>query len=31
MKLSEETKNAIQNEYDAWKEIQYVGKDKKER
>ena len=31
MKLSEETKNRIQAEYDAWKEIQYVGKDKKER
>lgn len=31
MKLSEETKNKIQAEYDAWKEIQYVGKDKKER
>ena len=31
MKLSEETKNRIQAEYDAWKEIQYAGKDKKER
>lgn len=31
MKLSEETKNRIQAEYDAWKEIQYVGKDKKDR
>lgn len=31
MKLSEETKNRIQAEYDAWKEIQYTGKDKKER
>ena len=31
MVLSEETKAAIQAEYDAWKEIQYVGKDKKER
>ena len=31
MKLSEETKNRIHAEYDAWKEIQYVGKDKKER
>ena len=31
MKLSEETKNKIQAEYEAWKEIQYVGKDKKER
>lgn len=31
MKLSEETKNRIQAEYDAWKEIQYSGKDKKER
>lgn len=31
MKLSEETKNRIQAEYDSWKEIQYVGKDKKER
>ena len=31
MKLSEETKNRIQEEYDSWKEIQYAGKDKKER
>ena len=31
MKLSEETKNRIQAEYDAWKEIQYTGKNKKER
>ena len=31
MKLSEETKNKIQAEYDSWKEIQYAGKDKKER
>ena len=31
MQLSEETKNRIQAEYDSWKEIQYVGKDKKER
>ena len=31
MKLSEETKNRIQAEYDAWKEIQYAGKTKEER
>lgn len=31
MQLSEEIKNRIQTEYDAWKSIQYSGKDKKER
>ena len=31
MKLSEEIKNKIQEEYDAWANAQYAGKDKKER
>ena len=31
MKLSDVIKNKIQAEYDDWKEIQYAGKDKKER
>ena len=31
MKLSDGIKNKIQAEYDAWAEIQYAGKDKKER
>ena len=31
MKLSEEIKNKIQEEYDAWANMQYAGKDKKER
>ena len=31
MTLSEEIKNKIQEEYDAWANIQYAGKDKKER
>jgi len=31
MTLSEETKAAIQAEYDAWKDIQYGGKDKAQR
>ena len=31
MKLSEETKEKIQQEYDEWKDSQYSGKDKKER
>ena len=31
MKLSEEIKNKIQEEYDAWANVQYAGKDKKER
>ena len=31
MKLSEETKNRIQAEYDAWQSKQYAGKDKKAR
>ena len=31
MKLSDEIKNKIQAEYDAWAEIQYTGKDKKQR
>ena len=31
MKLSEETKNRIQAEYDAWQSKQYAGKDKKDR
>ena len=31
MTLSEEIKNKIQEEYDAWANAQYAGKDKKER
>ena len=31
MILTEETKKAIQSEYDEWKDSQYSGKDKKER
>ena len=31
MKLSEEIKNKIKEEYDAWANVQYAGKDKKER
>ena len=31
MNLSEEIKNKIQEEYDAWANAQYAGKDKKER
>lgn len=31
MKLSDDIKNKIQAEYDEWAEIQYAGKDKKER
>ena len=31
MTLSEEIKNKIQEEYDAWANMQYAGKDKKER
>ena len=31
MNLTEETKKAIQSEYDEWKDSQYSGKDKKER
>lgn len=31
MKLSDDIKNKIQAEYDEWAEIQYVGKDKKQR
>ena len=31
MKLSEEIKNKIQEEYDAWANMQYARKDKKER
>ena len=31
MKLSDDIKNKIQAEYDAWSEIQYAGRDKKER
>ena len=31
MTLSEEIKNKIQEEYDAWANLQYAGKDKKER
>lgn len=31
MKLSEEIKNKIKEEYDAWANAQYAGKDKKER
>ena len=31
MTLSEEIKNKIQKEYDAWANMQYAGKDKKER
>lgn len=31
MKLSEETKNAIQAEYDSWKDLLWAGKDLKER
>ena len=31
MKLTEETKKAIQSEYDEWKDSQYLGRDKKER
>lgn len=31
MKLSEEIKNKIKEEYDAWENAQYAGKDKKER
>ena len=31
MKLNIETKEKIQAEYDAWKDEQYAGKDKKER
>lgn len=31
MTLSEEIKNKIEEEYDAWANMQYAGKDKKER
>ena len=31
MKLSDDIKNKIQAEYDDWAEIQYAGKEKKER
>lgn len=31
MKLSDDIKNKIQAEYDAWAEIQYAGNDKKQR
>ena len=31
MNLSEEIKNKIKEEYDAWANMQYAGKDKKER
>lgn len=31
MKLSDDIKNKIQAEYDAWAEIQYAGKEKKDR
>ena len=31
MNLTEETKKAIQSEYDAWQSKQYAGKDKKTR
>ena len=31
MKFSEEIKNKIKEEYDAWANVQYAGKDKKER
>ena len=31
MQLNDDIKSKIQAEYDSWKEIQYAGKDKKER